>query len=84
MFYVAGSTLATLLTIDPETPEPAAGHFTYHTSAPVTSIPFAIIGDRIIVHQSLNYEEKNFYDMEITTTDSGGLSFTKVICEQKL
>ena len=73
-----GDTVAILQTIDPESPDPAAGTFTYTTTAEALSFPFNIIGNRLIAHQKLNYEEKSFYDMEITTADSDGLKFTKV------
>ncbi|XP_072043285.1 uncharacterized protein [Amphiura filiformis] len=74
-----GATVATLLTLDPESPDPSAGTFTYSTLEAPLDFPFAIIGDRIIAHQSLNYEDTKAYDMHITTTDQGGMTLTKTI-----
>ena len=77
-FQTTGTTVAILVTLDPESQHPSSGGFTYTMTEIPPEFPFAIIGDRIIAHQRLNYEDTSFYYVHITTTDSGGLSFTKV------
>ena len=59
--------------MDPDTDDQST--FQYSVSDPDT---FAMIGHMLITHVQLNYERRNRYDIEITSTDEDGLAYTKV------
>ncbi|XP_038054823.1 protocadherin Fat 4-like [Patiria miniata] len=69
-----GDSIALLNTVDPDTDDQTI--FQYTVSDTDT---FAIIGRMLIAHVQLNYERRHSYDIDITSTDADGLSFTKSV-----
>ncbi|XP_022098055.1 protocadherin Fat 4-like [Acanthaster planci] len=68
----AGAVIAHLNTLDPDTVDQST--FLYTVSDRDT---FEIVGNMLIAQIQLNYERRRFYDIQITTTDADGLSFTE-------
>ena len=58
--------------------DPDVGDTHTYTIQNARDYPFLIIGDHLIAHTVVDYEDQNAYVLNITATDSKGLSFTKV------
>ena len=41
------------------------------------NVPFIIVGNNLITYGALNYEDVNSYNINVTTTDNDGLTFSK-------
>lgn len=69
----AGTAVGTLAAVDPD----AGDTFTYAIDDATGTLPFDIAGNSLRTTDVLDYETKNSYDVPVTVTDSGGLTFSK-------
>ena len=72
-YQTAGATIGTLSTTDPNVSQA----FTYAVVAGPNSDLFTISGDKLVTNAVIPANTQTTYDVDVQTTDTAGLSFTK-------